>query len=241
MKAVVSIDNPCAKSQGEMGQREERHSSGCNRFVNNLNPTELQHFVRENWGKKIYSPFSKSRVDKVVVDISDQTFFRPRSWRKSFVLAVFLVFGSSLISGTSYAGNRASFYINSTYNKFNQLLNSTQKRSLLAIVSSDEKGEPDQAASFPGGNEKLMAYLHKSMNHLQTSLHNQTIYVQFNVDVNGNLNNIGLVRKTHDETLNLTLVDVVANMPAWNPAVINNKKVASKHMLPIHFSDTGIK
>ncbi len=120
---------------------EDADKNEINEFKEFTSP-QLRNFIRENWGKKLSSQDAIIQVDRVLVDVSDQTFFTKRPLSRTFVLAVFLVFGSSLISGTSYAGNRAQFYVNSVYSKFQQLIPESAHIKPLTVMDGDQKFVP---------------------------------------------------------------------------------------------------
>lgn len=88
-----------------------------------------------------------------------------------------------------------------------------------------------QWPQFPGGGESFLNYLKKMGNALAGSLPEGTkkanVVVEFIVDVDGTPTNFNVIKGVNPE-FNDELITVLEQMPAWQPAVINERTVAKK-------------
>lgn len=81
--------------------------------------------------------------------------------------------------------------------------------------------DPDREAMFPGGNEKLKAYLDKyQLTEKASGVVAQYLLsaVSFTVDSRGNVVDVKMAQTTENEDLDKLLVDAACNMPQWTPA-----------------------
>ena len=109
----------------------------------------------------------------------------------------------------------------------------------------NEKGEEQPQCSiapiraeFPGGQEKLNEYI---SNHLKwprgmafREQGVQKIFVAFVIDVDGSLKDIQVIKSFHPAFDNSAL-QVVVNMPKWNPAREFNRRIKEKFILPLSY------
>jgi murein L,D-transpeptidase YafK len=88
-----------------------------------------------------------------------------------------------------------------------------------------------QWPQFPGGGESFLNYLKKMGNALAAQLPEGTkkanVVVEFIVDVDGTPTNFNVVKGVNSE-FDDELVTVLEQMPAWQPALINERMVAKK-------------
>lgn len=120
MKEANEIEKSCGDSWEKMiPSSDGRFVDAGKPVVQNitsLSTAQLQNFVRQNWGRKVNG--TASEAEKVLVSVSDQTFFMRRNFSRAFVMAVFLVFGSSLVSATTINGHKAEFKISSLFSQY---------------------------------------------------------------------------------------------------------------------------
>lgn len=90
---------------------------------------------------------------------------------------------------------------------------------------------------FPGGNKTLMLYLSKNIKYPaeceEKNIQGRVI-VQFNVEKNGEIDNIRIVKSVHP-LLDLEAVRVVKKMPRWEPGHRDGKPISVRYTLPITF------
>jgi murein L,D-transpeptidase YafK len=88
-----------------------------------------------------------------------------------------------------------------------------------------------QWPQFPGGGENFLKYLQKMGNALVSSLPNgikkANVVVEFIIDADGTPTNFKMVQGV-DADFDDELITVLEQMPAWQPALLNDKPVAKK-------------
>lgn len=88
-----------------------------------------------------------------------------------------------------------------------------------------------QWPEFPGGGQSFLQYLDKMGKALATSLPDNVkkanVVVEFIVDVDGVPTNFKVVQGVNEE-FNDELIEVLEQMPTWQPAILNEKAVAKK-------------
>jgi len=95
----------------------------------------------------------------------------------------------------------------------------------------------DEMPEFPGGMEKMMAFLSKEIVYPKSAVDaNQEgkVYVLFIVSKRGKLSDFEIVRGLGNELDNEAL-RAVKNMPKWKPGKQGSKRVKVKVVIPIEF------
>jgi TonB family protein len=76
-------------------------------------------------------------------------------------------------------------------------------------------------ASYKNGQEKLIAYLkensRKKMKQMMLA-QTPTLIIEFDVNKEGNIENVTLEDSSDKKELDALFMDLMKNMPAWNPA-----------------------
>jgi hypothetical protein len=89
-----------------------------------------------------------------------------------------------------------------------------------------------QTAQFPGGVEGFSKYLSQMAKALSSSLPKTVkkayLVVEFIVDVDGVPTNFKVVNGSVDEEFDDEVISVLEQMPAWQPALLNDKPVPKK-------------
>ncbi|MFW9596425.1 MAG: TonB family protein [Paludibacter sp.] len=95
----------------------------------------------------------------------------------------------------------------------------------------------EQMPEFPGGDEKLMAFLRKNIKYPRTMMEKNIqgrVIAQFTVKKDGSLSDIKIVRSIHpladEEALR-----IISLMPNWKPGIQEDELVNVKYTLPINF------
>ncbi|WP_428224262.1 hypothetical protein [Flavobacterium sp.] len=99
----ISIPKPCHESWRNMTPDEQgRFCSVCAKSVvdfTNMDSQEMQQFVIQNQGRKICGRFRQEQVEpNFKISISESFLYQNRSFRKAFLLALFVVMGTTLFS-----------------------------------------------------------------------------------------------------------------------------------------------
>ena len=112
------------------------------------------------------------------------------------------------------------------------------KNPKIKMDKSGVYAYPDVAASYPGGQSALDAYITSHITYPQAALdYNKEgrIGVGFIVDENGNLSDVHVMGRKLGEGLDEEAVRVVSSMNNWIPGTVKGKAVKSKVNLPITF------
>lgn len=105
----------------------------------------------------------------------------------------------------------------------------TQKDSVYNSV--------EKMPEFPGGQQKLIAYLQKNITYPEQALADSiqgVIFVEFTVTKKGKITDVKPKRKGNPILVQEAL-RVVSAMPDWNPGEENGKKVNVRCLIPIRF------
>ena len=113
------------------------------------------------------------------------------------------------------------------------------------VVGVKSEGKPENGVyqvveempEFPGGQEKLMEFLAKSMKYpVEAQKNNEQgrVIVQMVVEADGSISNIKVIRSV-SPSLDAEAMRVVGSMPKWKPGRQKGKAVAVKYTLPITF------
>lgn len=96
----------------------------------------------------------------------------------------------------------------------------------------------DQKAEYVGGMDAMIAFFNKKMeypkNLAQQNIEGK-VFVEFTVKADGSLEDIHVLSADEHKEFNDSAVRLVKQMPNWNPAIKDGKKVSSKMQLPIMF------
>ncbi|MDE6521330.1 MAG: M56 family metallopeptidase [Muribaculaceae bacterium] len=114
-----------------------------------------------------------------------------------------------------------------------------RKNKSAEEVKEEEKSllDPEIAAEFPGGIEKLMTYLSHNIRYPFSAFSdNRTgkTLVGFVIQSDGSISDVKILESSWPD-LDEEAMRVVKAMPKWTPAMTDGKPVASQFSLPINF------
>jgi len=106
----IIIPKPCNEDWDKMTpDATGRFCLACNKsvidFTNKL-PEEIQHFFLKNQDKEICGRFKNSQLDTVKIQIPSRVLFSQTQYHKIFLLALFVVMGTSLFSCAAVNGDK---------------------------------------------------------------------------------------------------------------------------------------
>ena len=112
----------------------------------------------------------------------------------------------------------------------------------LKPSSKASNGKPfvfvEQMASFPGGKEALLKFLHDNIRYPQEARKEfiqGTVIVSFTVDQDGSLSEIRTINDSLGGGLEQEAIRLIKAMPKWIPGIQNGEKEAVPYTLPIRF------
>lgn len=117
----------------------------------------------------------------------------------------------------------------------------TKSGNGVKVISETEKGKildiAEVMPQFPGGPAAMMKYLNEHVNY-PAEAHAKGIQgrvvVTFIVNADGSISNATVVRSV-DPLLDQEALQVVTEMPKWNPGMQGGKPVGVKYTIPISF------
>ncbi len=105
------------------------------------------------------------------------------------------------------------------------------------------ENKPDILAQYPGGEAEMFRYLATNIKYPEAAMnadHEGRSVVQFTVKPDGSLSDFEIIHSSYPE-LDAEAIRVISTMPAWTPAQVDGKPVASIYSLPVQFKLTGGK
>ncbi len=106
----VTIPEPCNEDWNMMTVNEKgRFCNSCEKTVvdfTKLSTMQIQHFLKENQNKKVCGHFKKTQLDTIHLLIPIEVIQKSYSFRKTFLLALLLAMGTTIISCTNTDGKQ---------------------------------------------------------------------------------------------------------------------------------------
>jgi len=94
----------------------------------------------------------------------------------------------------------------------------------------------EQMAKFPGGHKKVQKYFNEKISKLDSKFKTgQRCFVTFIISKEGKIDNIRLVRGTGNAEIDAMAVQLVKEMPKWEPGKKDGKVVHTSYTVPITF------
>lgn len=91
-----------------------------------------------------------------------------------------------------------------------------------------------KSASFPGGNDALMRFLHDQINDPKLDEITGRLIVRFVVEKDGQITNV-TIKSGISALADKAAIDIIHKMPPWIPAQNDEEIVASYYDQPINF------
>lgn len=99
-------------------------------------------------------------------------------------------------------------------------------------------GHPEISAEFPGGEKALRQCITDNLIYPEKEKENKmesTVLVKFEVDEQGEIGNIMVVRPLSSDNFTKEAKRLVESMPQWIPGSMNGKNISMDFFLPIKF------
>ena len=107
--------------------------------------------------------------------------------------------------------------------------------SLFQVIGQNDIKPPKIEASYPGGNNAMIAYINTNVKYPKSNKIEGKVYVEFIIEADGKVSNAKIL-KGIDATLDKIALDAILKMPHWVPAKDDKGlDVKSKMVLPINF------
>lgn len=131
-------------------------------------------------------------------------------------------------------------------NHINVTVKYKSKNSVTGILEASQMNVtmtviPEKEAEFKSGYDKLIQYLKENSKNEISGLNLNLIepaYIWFTITENGSISNVGLKKSSGNAQIDKRMIELISNMPEWNPAEnANGKKVSQEFELA--FSGQG--
>ncbi len=106
------------------------------------------------------------------------------------------------------------------------------------VIDGDTTVIVDVMPQFPGGQEKLIAYLSKKIkypNKARREGMQGKVLIQFTIDREGSVRDI-VIKKGIREDIDNEAIKIVARMPKWTPGYQNDKPIPVNYILPLNYT-----
>ena len=109
-KYKLTIPEPCTENWDKMTPNESgRFCLSCSKTVvdfTSMLPNEVQHFFIQNQNQNVCGRFKKSQLDSLTIQIPSRILYTQTQYHKMFILALFIVMGTTLFSCQDKNGNK---------------------------------------------------------------------------------------------------------------------------------------
>ena len=109
-KYKITIPEPCQEDWDKMTPNDQgRFCISCAKTVVDFTamfPEEVRHFFIQNQNQNICGRMRKSQLDSITIQIPNRALYIQTQYHKIFLLAMFIVMGTTLFSCTDKNGNK---------------------------------------------------------------------------------------------------------------------------------------
>lgn len=106
----ISIPEPCHEDWNKMIPNEKgRFCESCSKTVvdfTTMLPDDIKYYFLENRGKSICGRMKQSQLDNIVIQIPSRVLYSQTNYQHYFLLALFVVMGTTLFSCADKNGNK---------------------------------------------------------------------------------------------------------------------------------------
>lgn len=232
----ICIPNPCAEYWRDMSLKEKgRYCDVCEKTVVDFtkhNTNQIKDFIHQHTGRKICGRFHNSQLsDKLSTQVSiTLKMLGITSVLFLWATPVYAQDKDSVLSEDeiiTYEPDSTYMFIMGEY-----ALEDDHKKDGDYFMFNNVDLQPE----FQCGADSLKSYLVKEINHLflKDRKHNGKVYVEFMVEISGEITEPKIVRGLSEE-VNNEVLRVVSHFPVWHPGIKDGKPVRVKCVLPIVF------
>ena len=101
-KFQISIPKPCHENWDLMKEEDKgRFCLSCSKTVidfTKISNTEIKTYFEKNIGEKTCGRFRKEQLENIKIEIPNYILFQQTSFKKAFLLALFITMGTTLFS-----------------------------------------------------------------------------------------------------------------------------------------------
>lgn len=130
---TITIPKPCHEDWNAMTPTEKgKFCKSCSKTVvdfTKLSTYEIQDFIHENKNNAVCGHFKQTQLDSINIRVPSQSLLQPKTFHKTFFLALLIAMGTTLFNCTNKNGNK-------------QKIDSVEVIDTLNNVELLELGEP---------------------------------------------------------------------------------------------------
>lgn len=118
-----------------------------------------------------------------------------------------------------------------------------QKEQSQDQIETTQTKDTIVAPSFKGGNDKFYDYVTTNFEYPTEALRRSasgTLEIQFTVEPSGDIIGVSILRGI-DEAIDKEVLRLLKNMPQWNPATKNGKKVRYTVSMPLSLKVSRVR
>jgi TonB family protein len=107
----------------------------------------------------------------------------------------------------------------------------------LEVEGSVAPSVEDRQPAFPGGMDGMIAYMTEAIVYPEEAKKDGiegTVYLSFKVHADGTISDAEVKRSVRED-LDQAALEVILNMPAWEPGIKDGKPVDAEMMLPVRY------
>jgi hypothetical protein len=249
----IVIPEPCHENWNEMTPKENgRFCMSCSKTVvdfTSMLPEEIQHFFIQNQNNRVCGRFKNEQLNEINIQIPSQILYSQIHYRKMFLLALFIVMGTTLFSCQDKDGNKQKIDKVEVVEDIKPEQHATTGIILMPInkLNAEEHSQSGQeepqsshygiiynsndldvAAVPKNGIKKFNSNFSKNL----IAAKQGEISVLFVIEGDGSLSNFNVLKNTTSAS-EKDIISILEKTPKWIPGKRKNKVVRSTYTLQI--------
>ncbi|WP_264552415.1 hypothetical protein [Flavobacterium sp. N2038] len=244
-KHKITIPKPCHENWDKMMPKENgRFCMSCSKTVvdfTSMLPEEIQHFFIQNQNNRVCGRFKNEQLNEINIQIPSQILYSQIHYPKMFLLALFIVMGTTLFSCQDKDGNKQKIdkveVVEDTKPKTQILTGAPVVSTGIENIEHSRPGsygviynsnDLDVAAGPKNGIKKFNSNFSKNL----IAAKQGEISVLFVIEGDGSLSNFNVLKNTTSAS-EKDIISILEKTPKWIPGKRKNKVVRSTYTLQI--------
>lgn len=247
----LHIPNPCHQKWDEMTPNEKgRHCQACNKTVvdfTKMTDDEVLSYFAQHKDQKICGKVHKSQLaqNEVEITIPQSAIKKGLNRWQVFGLSLLLVFGVVLTGFTDTHQTKAIFKLEQHYIAFGIDTPPPMPPVLGHIVPENINSEEligdivfdNILPSYKGGEAARQKYLKEKLSKIDFTSYKDSlprkVWVDFIIDTTGLPKQVKINKGGLDSAFNQQIINIVEQMPAWEPGRLFDKPEIVRMRMPI--------
>lgn len=244
-----NIPKPCHENWDIMNPNEKgRHCTACAKTVvdfTQMTDEEVLNYFSTHKNERICGRVKakSTSIPEIIVEIPARVLKRRLTFMQLFLVCMLVSFGATLTSFKNSPATRAVFVVEGGYSVSEtdtppprpeepEKEPELRDHYVVGLIA----GPPMPIPTFPGGDAALKEYIIQKASKVDFSNYpdslKRKIYVKATIDTLGRPQNITIVKGGVDSIFNQQLINIINEMPDWEPAWENGKKVLAQIIIP---------